>query len=365
GKEYALNDGDGLYLVVRAGGSKSWMFRYKCRDTGRERRLGMGGYPAVSLAAAREKARAKQEMLASGVDPRDERQRQREQRLTDKLNTFGKLAAAWYKRDCKLKKWGAGHQQRVTGMLNNHILPYIGKKPLNQITRAEIARLLDRVVQQGLLDTPRRVRSVIECVFDYAVEFAGFPESENFMRGRNVGGLISHKSTPHPAITEPEALGKLMRDIRGYRGNHITRTALQLMPYVFQRPGQIRMMRWEHLDLDNAMWTCSAEIMKTGKEHKGQLQWQAVERLRDLEPLTGASGAGPVYPQMSRAKKRKNDYMSDSTINKALRSLGYCTKKDITGHGFRATAQTLTQEELGIPKEWSERHLAHAIKDHN
>lgn len=364
-KEYAVNDGNGLYLIIRPSGTRSWSFRYTCRDTGKGRKLGLGGYPATSLALAREKARAQQELIAQGIDPRDERQRQREKRLLERLSTFGKVASTWYERECKLKKWGKQHQQRVTGMLDNHILPWIGKKPLSEITRPEIARLLDRVVQQGLTDTPKRVRSIIASVFDYAIEFAGFPESENFMRGRNVGGLISHKSTPHAAITEPEKLAKLLRDIRQYRGNLLTRTALQLMPYLFQRPGQIRMMRWEHIDFDNDMWICPAEMMKMRADHKVPLPWQAVELLRDLEPLTGSTGMGPVFPNMSRAKDKKSEYMSNSTINKALRSMGYCTKTDITGHGFRATAQTLTQEELSIPKEWSERHLAHVVKDQN
>src|SRR5690554_1587001 len=166
-KEYAVNDGNGLYLIIRPSGTRSWSFRYTCRDTGKGRKLGLGGYPATSLALAREKARAQQELIAQGIDPRDERQRQREKRLLERLSTFGKVASTWYERECKLKKWGKQHQQRVTGMLDNHILPWIGKKPLSEITRPEIARLLDRVVQQGLTDTPKRVRSIIASVFDY------------------------------------------------------------------------------------------------------------------------------------------------------------------------------------------------------
>ena len=156
-----------------------------------------------------------------------------------------------------------------------------------------------------------------------------------------------------------------MRDIYAYKGNVITRAALRLSPMLFQRPGQLRLAHWEDVDLEGALWRCPPEKMKLREwkkrdsrtpAHLVPLPAQAIEILRDLLPLTGPTG--PIFRSMAK-RSEATRYMSDNTINSALRTLGYNTREEITGHGFRATARTLIRELLGWDREVIERHLAH------
>ena len=169
----------------------------------------------------------------------------------------------------------------------------------------------------------------------------------------------------YAAITDPQKLGQLLRDIRAYNGNVITRAALQLSPMLFQRPGQLRLAEWEDINFDQAMWRCPPEKMKLREwmkrnirtpAHLVPLPTQAIEILRDLYPLTGPGG--PIFRNMAK-RSESSRYMSDNTINSALRTLGYDTREQVTGHGFRATARTLIRELLGWDREVIERQLAH------
>lgn len=366
GKEFVLSDGGGLYLIVKPGGAKSWSFRFTCPVTRKVSKMGLGGYPAVSLALARELAQTQREHVAKGLDPRRARDREREQRLIEDVNIFGVLADSWFQWKLKRKVWTAEDSRaRVRGLLDKHILPWLKDRPLVEITRREVAVLLERVVAQGLKDTPHRVRWVIEQVFNYAVEFAEFPDEKNFMRGRNVGALKRHKTKHHAAIFDPTRIGQLMRDIQTVRGSLITRTAVGVLPYLWQRPGMIRKMEWQELDLDSGLWTVPAPKMKMRDEHVVPLPFQAIALLRDLQPLTGSCGRGPVFPNSSRKKEKASPFMSENTMNKTLQRMGYDTKQDITGHGFRAMARTILPEELGIPEAWAERHLAHKTQQKN
>ena len=164
-----------------------------------------------------------------------------------------------------------------------------------------------------------------------------------------------------------------MRDIQAYSGNYITRCALQIMPYLFQRPGQIRFMEWDQLDLSTGIWTCPPTIMKRlhadkldedAEPHIVPLPSQVVDILRELYQLTGPSG--PVFKSMSRRKRADGKYskfISDNTVNAALRTMGYDTRRDVTGHGFRAMARTMLRERLEWDKEQIERHLDHVSSE--
>jgi integrase len=204
----------------------------------------------------------------------------------------------------------------------------------------------------------------VQHVFQYSVDVGTLDPARNFVNNRT-GGLPAPRARHYAAITEPEKLGQLLRDIRAYGGNVITRAALQLSPLLFQRPGQLRFAHWEDVDLDRALWRCPPEKMKLREwkkrdsrtpAHFVPLPTQAVGILRDLLPLTGP--AGPIFRSMAK-RSEKTRYMSDNTVNSALRTLGYDTKEQITGHGFRATARTLIRELLGWDREVIERHLAH------
>jgi integrase len=225
-------------------------------------------------------------------------------------------------------------------------------------------RCLHRIKERGNLETALRVRETIQHGYQYAVDIGALEPAKNFVNGRT-DGLPSVHSRHYSAITDQTQVGQLIRDIRAYCGHVITRAVLQLASLLFQRPGQLRFAHWEDIDLDRALWICPPEKMKMREwkkrdnrrpAHAVPLPSQAMEILKDLYPLTGSKG--PIFRSIAK-RSEATRYMSESTINSALRTLGYDTKEQITGHGFRATTRTLIRRYLGWDKEVSERHLAH------
>ena len=360
-REVLLSDGDGLYLRVRPTG-RSWIFRYQ--QDGKRVKLALGPYPALSLAAARKQAQAEAEKLAGGRDPREARRLEREQQRVARLNNFEAVARAWHAQAQKDCHWSDVYTEKVIGQMGTHLFPWLGELPLDKIPPTMLVRCLHRIKDRGYIDTAHRVRGFTEHVFQYAVDLGILDPSKNFVT-KKTGSLPPPRSRHYPAITDPHQLGQLLRDIRAYKGQLITRAALRLMPMVFQRPGQLRMADWKDISLDQGLWRCPPENMKLREwqkrdsrtpAHLVPLPKQAIAILRELQPLTGPTG--PIFRSMAR-RSDESRFMSDNTINSALRTLGYDTKEQITGHGFRATARTLIREYLGWDKDVIERHLAH------
>lgn len=359
--EYFLRDGDGLYLRIRPTG-KTWAYRYQL--AGKAAKLGLGAYPAVSLARARQKAREMAETRAEGVDPQEARRLEAEQERLAKLNTFELLARAWHSQAKKDRQWSAGYAEKVIRHLELHIFPWIGHLAVEAIKPTELVRCLHRIKDRGNLETAQRVREAVQHVYQYSVDSGTLEPARNFVNARTAG-LPSPRSRHYATITDPKQLGQLLRDIQAYKGNVLTRAALQLSPMLFQRPGQLRLAHWEDISFEHEIWRCPPEKMKLREwqkrdsrtpTHLVPLPRQALEILRDIQPLTGPTG--PIFRSMAK-RSEATRYMSDNTINSALRTLGYDTKEQITGHGFRATARTMIREYLGWDRDVIERHLAH------
>jgi integrase len=289
--------------------------------------MSLGSYPVVTLAAARKKARTEAERLASGIDPKERRRQEQEQARVASLDTLERAARAWHEQAEKDRQWSAGYAEKVIRHLELHIFPWLGAQPIGSIAATELVRCLHRIKGRETLETAQRVREVVQQVFQYAVDIGALEPERNFVNGRT-GGLPPPRSRHYAAITDPEQLGKLLRDIRAYKGNIITRAALQLSPILYQRPGQLRFAHWEHVDFDQALWRCPPEKMKMCEwqkrdprtpAHLVPLSKQAIAILEDLYPLTGP--AGPIFRSLSR-RSETTRYMSDNTINAA------------TGHGI-------------------------------
>jgi integrase len=360
-KEYLLADGEGLYLRVRPT-AKVWVYRYK--QMGKEAKLSLGHYPIVSLVLARKKARAEAEKRAGGVDPREARREEEERDRVARLNTFELLARAWHAQAKKDRQWSTGYAEKVIRHLELHIFPWIGHFAVEAIKPTELVRCLHRIKERGNLETAQRVREAVQHVYQYSVDCGTLEPARNFVNARTAG-LPSPRSRHYAAITDPRQLGQLLRDIQAYKGNVLTRAALQLSPMLFQRPGQLRLAHWEDISFEHEIWRCPPEKMKLREwqkrdsrtpTHLVPLPRQALDILRDIQPLTGPTG--PIFRSMAK-RSEATRYMSDNTINSALRTLGYDTKEQITGHGFRATARTMIREYLGWDRDVIERHLAH------
>ena len=350
-KPRRLYDAGGLYLEVSPAGGRWWRLKY--RLAGKERRLSLGVYPDVNLAAARKRRDEARELIAAGVDPSENRKATKAATIERAGNSFEVVAREWHAK--QLPTWVAEHADRVLQRLVNDVFPWIGARPVGDVTARELLGTINRVVERGAIESAHRILQCCGQVFRYAVA-SGRAERNPAADLRDA--LPPVKETHHAAITEPKALGALLRAIDGYEGAIVTRCALQLAPLVFVRPGELRHAEWSEIDLDDATWSIPAAKMKMKEPHLVPLASQAVAILRELQPVTG--GGRYVFPS-ARDRRRP---MSSNAVLAALRRMAYA-KEEVSGHGFRATARTILDEVLGFRPDLIEHQLAHAVRDPN
>ena len=346
-KPIKLFDERGLFLIVTPTGGKWWRLKY--RFDNKEKLLSLGVYPDVSLKAARIRRDELRTLLANGIDPGVNRKVMESARTERAANSFEVIAREWFAKHSP--NWAPSHGDKIIKRLERDIFPWIGGRPIAEINAQEILVALRRVEARGALETAHRAQQNCGQVFRYAVATG---RALRDPCGDLRGALPPVKGEHFAAITEPAAVGELLRAIDGFRGTFVVQCALRLAPLFFVRPGELRKAEWAHVDLDNAEWRYIAS--KTKSEHLVPLASQAVAILRELHAQTGHGRY--VFPGRDPQKP-----MSEAAVNAALRRLGYDTKTEITGHGFRAMARTILHEEIGIAPEIIEHQLAHQVPD--
>lgn len=346
-KPIKLFDERGLFLIVTPSGGKWWRLKY--RFDNKEKLLSLGVYPDVSLKAARKRRDELRTLLANGIDPGVHRKVMEAAHTDRAANSFEIIAREWFAKHSP--NWAPSHSDKIIKRLERDIFPWIGGRPIAEINAQEILVSLRRVEARGALETAHRAQQNCGQVFRYAVATG---RALRDPCGDLRGALPPVKGEHFAAITEPAAVGELLRAIDGFRGTFIVQCALRLAPLFFVRPGELRKAEWAHVDLDNAEWRYIAS--KTKAEHLVPLASQAVAILRELHAQTGHGRY--VFPGRDPQKS-----MSEAAINAALRRLGYDTKTEITGHGFRAMARTILHEAIGIAPEIIEHQLAHRVPD--
>jgi integrase len=350
-KARKLNDGAGLFLLLNPAGSRWWRFRY--RFDGKEKTLSMGTYPAVGLREARKRRDTARERIAAGVDPGEVRKKAKAKRASRAANTFEAVAREWMEK--KAAGWVPTYASKVKLRLENDVFPWIGACPIEKVRKADMVALLERIEQRGAIETAYRILRYCRQIFSYADATRDVTNDPT----RNLyKGLTARKPKAYAAITEPGKAAELMRAIDGYQGAFVTKCALQLLPLVFVRSGELRGAEWPEFDLDAAEWRIPAERMKMGAEHLVPLSRQAVSILLDLYAVTGSGRY--VFPGVRTASRP----MSENTVNAALRRMGF-DKDTMTGHGFRAMARTMLDEVLHERPDFIEHQLAHAVRDPN
>ena len=339
-KPYKLFDERGLFLIVTPNSGKWW--RLKFRFGGKEKGLSLGVYPEVSLKDARDRRDDARKQIANGIDPGAER---RAAKLVQ-ADSFVQVAREWFEKFSK--DWVEEHKSIVIGRLEQNIFPWLGTRPVGEITPPELLAVLRRIESRGAIEVAHRVKQTCGQIFRYAIATG---RATRDVSADLQGALAPVVEQHHAAITDPKEVGALMRAINGYQGGPIVRAALRFSALTFQRPGEIRKAEWAQIDLDNGIWRIPAERMKMRREHMVPLSRQAVETLREIHPLTGSGRY--VFPGMRSAGKP----MSENAIVAALRNLGYEQGK-MTAHGFRSMASTLLHE-MGWKSDVIERQLAH------
>lgn len=340
-----------MYLEISPAGGKWWRLKY--RYDGKEKRLSLGVYPDVSLKDARQRRDDARKLLADGVDPGENRKAIKANKTERAANSFEVVAREWFAR--KSPGWAASNAEKIIKRLENDAFPWLGGRPIADITPPELLKVLRRIEERGAVESAHRMRNYCGQIFRYAIATGRAERDASAdLRGALPPPVKEHRA----AITDPKAAAELLRAMDGYQGSFVTLCALRLAPLVFVRPGELRKAEWSEIDLDTAEWNIPPDRMKMREPHLVPLSTQAVAILRELHPLTGEGRY--VFPG-ARTNGRP---MSDNAILAALRRMGFA-KDEMSGHGFRAMARTILDEVLGVRPDFIEHQLAHAVKDPN
>jgi integrase len=342
-----LSDGGGLYLWIFANGKKHWRFRWQV--DGKEQSLALGEYPHVSLTLARSRRDALQEKRAAGVDPSESRKAEQQAKIAAAANSFEAVAKDWYGKQVHV--WSASHIRDVKRRLESNIFPILGLRPISEIEAPELLSAIRKIESRGSYDLAHRLLQVCGQVFRYGI---ATDRCKRDLSKDLYGALTPHKKKNQAAV-RPEELPVLMRAIAGYDrlGSSQVRLALQLLALTFVRTGELIGATWDEFNVDEKIWVIPAERMKMRTEHIVPLATQTLTRLAELKRLSGYSAF--ILPGRNAAKT-----MSNGAMLMALKRMGYAGK--MTGHGFRAVASTILNEE-GFNADVIERQLAHCERN--
>jgi len=373
GKDYTIADGRGLSMLVTKDGQKLWIFRYRVSYEDRpgaksvERKIAIkGGYPTVSVRAAREEAERMREMLARGEDPgairnvvRQEANQQKQlarEESARNANTFEKVARDWHARE--REHLVPIYADEIMRRLERNIFPMLGAMPIAEIKAPDILIPLREIESRGARETAHRTLGVCGQIFRFAIA-SGILEKDP---SSDLRGALARPVEKHfGALTEPEKIAPFLQRIDAYNGTPQTRIALWLSVYTFVRPGNLQTARWDEFrnlkDPAHAEWRIPSAKMKI----KGRgdfiipLAPQVVRLVESLRPVTGTS------PYLFPSVRDPSLPMSNMTVLKAIRTMGY-SSDEMTGHGVRAMAMTNCVQELGFKIEVVDEQLAHGKK---
>ena len=336
-----LFDGGGLFLAISPSGTKSW--RLKFRYAGTEKLLTLGQYPLVSLKDARERAMDAKKTLAAGKDPTVEKKHAQHQQK----NTFELIAREWHEKQSPV--WVPTYSKKVLIKLEKHVFPYIGSRPIAEISAPELLAMLRKREARGSISEAHMIRGICGSVFRYAVA-SGRAERDPSYDLR--GALTAYSGKHYPAVTDPDKVGELLLTIDNYQQSFVLRCAMQFLALTFCRSAEVRHAEWSEFDFDDMLWRISAAKMKMSRDHIVPLCSQAVQILESLRPLTGDSKY--VFRTSWSGEDKP---IGQTTLISALRRMGV-KKEEMCTHGFRAMASTLLNEQ-GYHADVIERQLAH------
>ncbi|HIF3770070.1 TPA: tyrosine-type recombinase/integrase [Escherichia coli] len=354
-KPIKLSDSHGLYLLVNPGGSRIWYLKY--RFGGKESRVSLGAYPLISLAEARQQRDAIRKLLAQNINPAQ--QRMDEKAATSPEKCFKTVALGWHKTN---KKWSPDYAERILASMNNHIFPAIDHLPVTTLKTQHFTALLRVIEDKGFLEVASRTRQQLCNIMRYAVQ-QGLTENNP---AQHLEGVTAPPVKNHYPALPLERLPELFERIGDYRqGRQLTRLAVVLTLHLFIRSSELRFARWGEIDFRNKIWTIPAtreaieKVRFSGRgakmrtPHIVPLSRQAIAILKQIQEISGHLEL--VFPGDHNPYKP----MSENTVNRALRLMGYDTKTDVCGHGFRAMACSALVESELWSRDAVERQMSH------
>ncbi len=355
GKPYKLSDSHGLYLLVNPNGSKRWYIKY--RFVNKEKKLALGPYPLLTLAQARRMREEAQLLLISGIDPSAHRKAER-LAITPE-HTFESVAREWVTSNVN---WSAEHKKRVLRYFELYVFPTNGSCDITKMKVKDLLVPIKEVEKAGKLDVASRLQQRTACVMRYAVQNGIIDHNP----ASDLTGAVSTPKVRHHPALDLNLIPDFLERIDDYKGRQLTQLAVKLALLLFIRSSELRFARWDEIDLRNAMWTIPAERepipgvkysargAKMHSPHLVPLSRQAIELLHEVQQHC-RPGTELVFPGDHNYRKP----MSENTINKALRVMGYDTQKDVCGHGFRTMACSALVESGLWSSDAVERQMSH------
>ena len=345
-KSYKLFDGGGLYLEVTAKGSRYWRMKY--RFGGKEKRLAFGVFPTVTLAEAREMRNQAKKVFAAGGDPGEIKKEEKAIQKLNTGNTFEAIAREWHK--SKADRWSLRYRDEIIDTFEKDIFPYIGKRPIAEIKPLELLETLRKMEKRGALEKMRKVRQRCGEVYRYAI-ITGRAE---YNPAPDLATALTPPKKQHFPFLTSEELPYFLKDLAGYTGSVITKTATKIILLTAVRTQELRFARWQDIDLEKGIWEIPAEVMKMKRPHVVPLSKQVIELFNSLKPLSGH------YELVFIGRNDHRKPISKESVNQVIELLGY--KGRLTGHGFRHTMSTILHEK-GYNSAWIETQLAHIDKN--
>ena len=354
-KEYTLVDGDGMFLLVHPNGSKYWRFSF--RFGGKQHLIAFGVYPETSLADARQKREEARRLVAAGIDPREHKRAVKEEQAKEAI-TFESVAREWHATN---KKWSEEHSRRVLKSLEDNLFPTIGKRSIEELKTRDLLAPIKVVEATGRLEVASRLQQRTTAIMRYAVQ-SGLID---YNPAQEMAGAVASSNRVHRPALELKRLSELIRRIDGYTGRPMTRLAVELTLLIFIRSSELRFARWSEIDFETSMWTIPAERetiegvkhsqrgSKMRTPHLVPLSQQALAILKHVHKLSGDRD----FVFIGDHDHRKP--MSENTVNKALRVMGYDTKVEVCGHGFRTMACSSLIESGLWSRDAVERQMSH------
>jgi len=348
-KKHFDGNGTGLHLICHPGGKKTFAIKYLHPVTRKEQTLSIGGYPTISLKEAREQASNTRVLLAQGFDPHEFRVKARMKEKAAAIDTFKNVGLDWMQ--VRGAGWSTSYRVKTETMLNRHLFSSLGELPITQITAPQLLAVLRPIEATGKTDLAHTLMQHASAIFRFAMATArAIADPAAALRG----ALAPHKQENFPAITDPGEFAELLVALDSYKGEYITRSALEFTLLTFQRSQSIRFARWDQIDWNAKLWRIPAEIMKMKDPHLVPLSRQTEDLLNAIRPLTGEGIY--IFPSLTDRTKT----ISENTMLYALVRLGY--RGRMTVHGFRTSASTLLNEN-GHQPDVIEAALAHTRGD--
>jgi len=314
-KPYKVSDSHGLYLLIKPGGSRHWYLKY--RINGKESRIALGAYPAVSLSDARQQREGIRKMLALNINPAQQRAVEREAYTPEKV--FKIVALEWHKSN---KKWSQNTADRLLASLNNHVFPVIGHLSVSELKPRHFIGLLKGIEEKGLLEVASRTRQHLSNIMRHAVH----QELIDSNPAANLDGVTAPPVRRHYPALPLERLPELLERIEAYhQGRELTRLAVLLTLHLFIRSSELRFARWSEIDFRNRTWTIPATreaiagVRYSGRgakmctAHIVPLSEQAIAILKRIKDISGDGEL--VFPGDHNPYKP----MCENTVNKAPR----------------------------------------------